>query len=64
MQSLNNIQAGFILTAVGSLQQAVLRFAGQSESQCFFQQFEIISLGGTLSHNGIHLHIGLADRCW
>lgn len=57
----HQIQAGFILTTVGSLQQATLRFAGQSDSQCFHQQFEIISLVGTLSVAGIHLHIGLAD---
>jgi predicted DNA-binding protein with PD1-like motif len=57
----HQIQAGFILTTVGSLQQATLRFAGQSDSQCFRQQFEIISLVGTLSVAGIHLHIGLAD---
>ncbi|MFZ1029878.1 MAG: PPC domain-containing DNA-binding protein [Limnoraphis robusta] len=30
----HQIQAGFILTAVGSLQQATVRFAGQEESEC------------------------------
>ncbi len=57
----HQIQAGFILTTVGSLQQATLRFAGQSENQCFLQRFEIVSLVGTLSLAGIHLHISLAD---
>jgi predicted DNA-binding protein with PD1-like motif len=58
----NNIQAGFILTAVGSLKQATLRFASQNYSQVFKQQFEIVSLVGTLSTHGLHIHISLSDR--
>jgi predicted DNA-binding protein with PD1-like motif len=58
----NNIQAGFILTAVGSLKQAKIRFADRSESNLFQEKFEIVSLVGTLSINGIHLHISLANR--
>ena len=56
------IQAGFILTAVGSLKQATLRFANQAHSQVLQEKFEIVSLVGTLSINGIHLHISLADK--
>lgn len=58
----NNIQAGYILTCVGSLSQAKIRFADQSNSKIFNQKFEIVSLVGTLSINGIHLHIALADK--
>ena len=58
----NNIQAGFILTAVGSLKQATLRFANQANAQILQEKFEIVSLVGTLSINGIHLHISLADK--
>jgi uncharacterized protein len=58
----NNIQAGFILTAVGSLKQAKIRFADRSESSLFQEKFEIVSLVGTLSVKGIHLHISLANR--
>ncbi|MCG5061117.1 MAG: DNA-binding protein [Limnoraphis sp. WC205] len=57
----DQIQAGFILTAVGSLKQATVRFAGQEESECLRGRFEIVSLVGTLSIEGIHLHIALAD---
>lgn len=60
--SINNIQAGFILTAVGSLRQANLRFANQSNSQIFLEKFEIVSLVGTLSIHGIHIHIVLANQ--
>ncbi|MGB5960692.1 MAG: PPC domain-containing DNA-binding protein [Coleofasciculaceae cyanobacterium] len=58
----NNIQAGFILTAVGSLKKATLRFANQDSYQVFNERFEIVSLVGTLSIYGIHLHISLADK--
>ncbi len=56
------IQAGFILTAVGSLKQATLRFANQAHSQVLQEKFEIVSLVGTLSINGIHVHLSLADK--
>jgi predicted DNA-binding protein with PD1-like motif len=58
----NNIQSGFILTAVGSLKQATLRFASQDNYQVFDERFEIVSLVGTLSTHGIHLHISLSDK--
>ena len=57
----DQIQAGFILTGVGSLKQATLRFAGQETSECLSGRLEIISLVGTLSTEGIHLHIAIAD---
>lgn len=58
----NNIQSGFILTAVGSLKQATLRFANQDNTQVFEERFEIVSLVGTLSTHGLHLHISLSDK--
>ncbi len=58
----NNIQSGFILTAVGSLKQATLRFANRDNAQVFNERFEIVSLVGTLSIHGIHLHISLSDK--
>jgi len=57
----NNIQAGFVLTAVGSLKKARLRLANQKQSTSFVENFEIIFLGGTLCQDGVHLHIALAD---
>ena len=56
------IQAGFILTAIGSLQQAKIRFANQSNSTLLNDKFEIISLNGTLAETGLHLHISVADQ--
>jgi predicted DNA-binding protein with PD1-like motif len=57
----HSIQAGFILTTVGSLKRASLRLAGQSDSQVFDGKFEIVSLVGTLSQDGVHLHISISD---
>ena len=58
----NNIDAGFILTTVGSLKQATLRFANQNDSKVLQDKFEIVSLVGTLSTHGIHLHISISDK--
>jgi predicted DNA-binding protein with PD1-like motif len=58
----NNIEAGFILTTVGSLKQAALRFANQNDSKVLQDKFEIVSLVGTLSTHGIHLHITISDK--
>lgn len=57
----NNLQSGFILTAVGSFQQVTLKFAGHPYGHAFKSQFEIISLVGTLSPGGLHLHLAVAD---
>lgn len=56
-----NIKAGYIITCVGSLQQACIRFAGLNTADIFRQKFEILSLSGTLCPDGVHLHIALAD---
>lgn len=57
----HDLQAGFILTAIGSLTQATVRFADQKTSEILPGRFEILSLNGTLSIHGIHLHITIAD---
>jgi uncharacterized protein len=55
------IQAGLILTAVGSLQKVSLRLADQQDPTAFEGKYEIVSLVGTLSPGGVHLHISLSD---
>ena len=57
----NNIQAGVILTCVGSLRRATLRMADETITNDYEKRFEINSLVGTLSQDGIHLHISLSD---
>lgn len=60
------IEAACILTCVGSLRRAVLRYADRSESTTLGGKFEIVSLTGVLSRHGSHYHVSLADgdgRC-
>jgi hypothetical protein len=58
----NNVQAGFILTCVGSLTRATLRMADETITKDFEKRFEVNSLVGTLSPNGVHLHVSLSDE--
>ena len=55
------IEAAYILSCVGSLRQAVIRFANKSEGTVFQKKLEIVSLEGTLSQHGAHLHIAISD---
>lgn len=61
-----NIAAGVIVSAVGSLQKAQLRMAGaQPDNQDVRHltgPFEIVSLVGTVSINGEHLHMAISDQ--
>jgi len=56
-----NIQAGFILSAVGSLKQSSIRYANQDNSTVLKEKLEILALNGTLANTGSHLHITIAD---
>ncbi len=56
-----NITAGFIITAIGSLSKYNIRFANKKEASSETGHFEILSLNGTISADGVHLHISIAD---
>ena len=53
--------AACVICAVGSLTQAALRFADQSEVKLLRGHYEIVSLTGTLSPDGSHLHLAISD---
>lgn len=55
------IKAGWIDTCVGSLANYQIRFANQSEAGTGSGHFEILSLCGTVSIHGSHLHISIGD---
>lgn len=57
----HNIKAGWIATCVGSLTQYNLRFANQPEGTKVTGHFEIVSVTGTVSVNGSHIHISISD---
>ena len=56
-----DLRAAFVLTCVGSLRHAALRLANKDKTTHYEDKFEILSLVGTLSPDGPHLHIALAD---
>lgn len=56
------IEAGVILSSVGSLKKAFIRNAGATEIKELNKDLEIISLNGTVSMNRIHLHICVSDE--
>jgi predicted DNA-binding protein with PD1-like motif len=53
-------QAGCVISAVGSLSLAQLRLAGATQATAIHGELEIVSLSGTLSPDGIHLHIAIS----
>ncbi|MBU0602157.1 MAG: DNA-binding protein [Gammaproteobacteria bacterium] len=53
--------AGFILSAVGSLGPAMLRFAGRDIPTVIDGDVELLALSGTISRHGVHLHASVAD---
>ena len=56
-----NIAAGWVATCVGSLTNYNIRFANQPNGATGIGHFEIVSLVGTLSTNGSHIHISVSD---
>lgn len=58
----NEIKAGVIVTCVGCLYEAVIRNAGGKECIKLDKKLEIVSITGTLSINGSHIHIAVSDE--
>ncbi len=58
---IHKIESGWIMTCVGSVTQYNLRFANQPEGSKATGHFEIVSLVGTVSINGSHLHMSVSD---
>ena len=56
----NKLSAAAIVSAVGSLSSAAIRF-GTGEVKNLDGPFEIVSLSGTLGRGGMHVHIAVAD---
>jgi predicted DNA-binding protein with PD1-like motif len=56
------IKAASVLTCVGSLRDAIVRFANKPNGTMLKGPLEIVSLIGTLGEDGLHLHIAVSDR--
>jgi predicted DNA-binding protein with PD1-like motif len=57
-----HINAGVILSLVGSLRVISLRVADGKTIHTWHHQAEIVSATGTLSHQGCHIHISVAGQ--
>ncbi len=57
----NGIEAGCVLSSVGSLTHATLRLANRTSYNEYEGRFEIVSLNGTVSLHGSHLHLAISD---
>lgn len=55
------IEAAAVVSAVGSLNRALLRYGGRSEATIVEGDLEVCALSGTLSRHGMHLHLAVAD---
>jgi uncharacterized protein len=56
------VKSGCLLSAVGSLTDATLRLADGKTMKEFKGPFEIVSATGTVSPDGCHIHLSVADR--
>ncbi len=59
---LANLRAAFVVSCCGSLKILKMRLADSNTTFEKSEKFEILSLQGTLSPDGAHLHISAADK--
>jgi predicted DNA-binding protein with PD1-like motif len=57
----NGVDAAFVLQGIGSLSVARIRFAGAPDLTELRGDLEILTLGGSLSPDGPHLHMSVSD---
>lgn len=55
------LQAAFVIQGIGSLSVAQLRFAGNDAPTGLRDDLEILTLTGSISPDGAHLHMSVAD---
>ena len=60
--AINNKVSGVILSCVGSLSKLVIRLADGESILEKEDSFEIVSITGTLSKDGVHIHISVSDN--
>ncbi|MEN6573514.1 PPC domain-containing DNA-binding protein [Methanobacterium aggregans] len=56
-----NLKSGVLLCIVGSLNKAVLRMSNENK-MVLDGPFEIVSAEGTVSPDGIHVHLAVSDH--
>lgn len=62
----HKFSAALVLSAVGALREVKLRMAGatpkKQEIKHFKEDFEVVSIQGTLSGKDCHIHISISDK--
>lgn len=58
----NNINTAIVLSGVGCVSKAKFRLAKAVNSLEVEEDFEIVSLNGTISNGQAHIHIALSDE--
>lgn len=56
------VEAGFVLAGIGSLRPALIRLAGAQAPLCLDEDLELLSVSGSLSPAGSHLHLCVSLR--
>ncbi|MBM5800108.1 MAG: DUF296 domain-containing protein [Cyanobacteria bacterium K_DeepCast_35m_m2_023] len=59
--AVHNQSWGFVLSVVGNLSQAAFQCPGKPHPTVLQGELEIITLQGTLSPQGVHLHLSFSD---
>ena len=59
--ALEHNAGGFVLSVVGNLSQAACACPGKSAPTVLAGELEIITLQGTISPDGVHLHLSFSD---
>lgn len=58
----HNIEAGCVLSGVGCVKHAHIRLAKAVSFLDEDKDYEIVSITGTISKDGLHIHISLSDE--
>jgi len=57
----SGLDAAFVVQGIGSLSVAQLRYAGQPDPTDLRGDLEILTLAGSISPDGAHLHMSVSD---
>jgi len=57
----HGVSAAFVLSGIGSLSEARIRYAGVSEAALLRGDLEILTLSGSIAPEGVHLHMTVSD---
>jgi predicted DNA-binding protein with PD1-like motif len=57
----HGVEAAFVLSGIGSLSEARIRYAGVNEATLLRGDLEILTLSGSIAPDGVHLHMTVSD---